>query len=170
MRLPPCVKVLLPSLVLDEVTNSVTMTVDEFRSLINFALEAVTVDEDWYIARYPDIRDAVASRGSKTYASEHYRAHGFLEGRLPHDPVVDEAWYRKSYPDVDEAIRLGHETDAKSHFIDKGYYEGRKPVPDEAAAATAGSGAPAAAPAAPGGARPVGRVPLSRVAVRQWSS
>lgn len=68
-----------------------------------------------------DVRETVRAHSSKNYVTEHYRTHGFLEGWLPHDPIVDEDWYRKTYPYIDEAIRLGREIDGRSHFI--------KPVP-----------------------------------------
>jgi len=167
MSLPPSVRVLTPSLRLDETSNIVTLSFDDFKRLIEFALSSVTVDEDWYITRYSDVRETSESRGLKSYATEHYRTHGFLEGRLPHDPVVDETWYRQTYPDVDEAIRQGREISAKSHFLDQGYHEGRKPVPDEPPAEapvpqrTVRSGR---APAA----RPTGRTPLARVGARLW--
>ncbi len=40
---------------------------------------------------------------------------------------VDEDWYRKSYPDVAEAIDSGTYRNAKHHFVDYGYFEGRRP-------------------------------------------
>ena len=161
MPLPPSIRVLAPSLSLDHNSKTATLSLDDFRRLIALALDSVVVDEDWYIARYSDVREDVQASGSKSYAIEHYRTHGFLEGRLPHDPMVDEEWYRKSYPDIDEAIRLGRETDAKSHFIKQGYQEGRKPGPETAPAI----GAPSTA-ANRRAAHPVVRVPISRVAVR----
>jgi hypothetical protein len=161
MSLPPSVKALIPSLRLDEVSNITTLSTEDFKKLIAFALEHIHVDEDWYIARYSDVRDASQSRGSKNYAVEHYRTHGFLEGRLPQDPVVDEVWYRETYPDVDEAIRIGRETSAKSHFVDQGYHEGRKPVPDAATIAPLS--------ARPDSVRPGTRAPISRIPVRQLS-
>jgi hypothetical protein len=166
MSLPPSVRVLTPSFSLNETSNIVTLSIDDFKKLIGFALESIEVDEDWYIARYSDVREASQSRGSKSYATEHYRSHGFLEGRLPRDPVVDEEWYRKCYPDVDEAIRLGREVSAKSHFLDQGYHEGRKPVPDEPSAALSASRATRNGRAAT--ARVPTRAPLARVGARLW--
>jgi hypothetical protein len=133
MSLPPNAHTLMPSLRLDGEAGTVTLAIDEFRRLIEFAVRDVIVDEGWYIAQYPDIGEAVQVRGSNSYATEHYRAHGYLEGRLPHDPIIDEEWYKKNHPDVDEAIRLGHVADAKTHFITAGYFEGRKALPDEKA-------------------------------------
>src|SRR5271157_4530279 len=42
---------------------------------------------------------------------------------------VDEGWYSALYPDVAEAIAKGEMVDAKQHFIDNGYFEGRIPSP-----------------------------------------
>jgi hypothetical protein len=42
--------------------------------------------------------------------------------------AVDEAWYLKEYPDVADAIRKSAYTSAKHHFIEEGYFEGRKPA------------------------------------------
>jgi hypothetical protein len=42
---------------------------------------------------------------------------------------VDEAWYRATYPDVAEAIAFGEYRDAREHFIQHGYIEGRRPFP-----------------------------------------
>ena len=40
---------------------------------------------------------------------------------------VDEAWYLQEYEDIAQAIREGKLTSAKQHFIDDGYFEGRRP-------------------------------------------
>ncbi len=40
---------------------------------------------------------------------------------------IDETWYRTTYPDVDEAIRNGAYRSARQHFVDHGYFEGRRP-------------------------------------------
>jgi hypothetical protein len=40
---------------------------------------------------------------------------------------VDEVWYRRVYPDVDQAIRNGSYKSAKHHFVEDGYFEGRRP-------------------------------------------
>ena len=42
---------------------------------------------------------------------------------------VDEDWYGKQYPDVKEAIAKGVFRSAKHHFIQSGYFEGRRPAP-----------------------------------------
>jgi hypothetical protein len=40
---------------------------------------------------------------------------------------VDENWYFREYPDVAEAVRAGIFKSAKHHFVQNGYFEGRKP-------------------------------------------
>lgn len=40
---------------------------------------------------------------------------------------IDEQWYRTTYPDVAEAIKAGAYKSARQHFVDHGYFEGRRP-------------------------------------------
>jgi hypothetical protein len=40
---------------------------------------------------------------------------------------VDEEWYLQEYGDIAQAIQDGKLTSAKQHFIDDGYFEGRRP-------------------------------------------
>jgi hypothetical protein len=40
---------------------------------------------------------------------------------------VDEDWYQKQYPDVRDAIAKGVFRSGKHHFVESGYFEGRKP-------------------------------------------
>jgi hypothetical protein len=41
---------------------------------------------------------------------------------------VDEDWYERQYPDVRDAIADGIFRSAKHHFIESGYFEGRRPA------------------------------------------
>jgi hypothetical protein len=43
--------------------------------------------------------------------------------------VVAEEWYLEEYPDIAQAIREGKVESAKQHFIDDGFFEGRRPFP-----------------------------------------
>lgn len=43
----------------------------------------------------------------------------------------EEAWYRRTYPDVEEAIRAGAYRTGRQHFVEHGYFEGRRPFPME---------------------------------------
>jgi hypothetical protein len=44
---------------------------------------------------------------------------------------VDEAWYLGEYEDIARAIRDGKIASARQHFIEDGYFEGRRPFPME---------------------------------------
>ncbi len=41
---------------------------------------------------------------------------------------VDGDWYERQYPDVKDAIANGIFRSAKHHFIESGYFEGRRPA------------------------------------------
>ena len=40
---------------------------------------------------------------------------------------VDETWYLRTYEDIASAIKSGSVRSAKQHFVDDGYFEGRRP-------------------------------------------
>ena len=42
---------------------------------------------------------------------------------------VDEVWYLKENGDIAQAIANGTVASAKQHFVDDGYFEGRRPFP-----------------------------------------
>ncbi len=44
---------------------------------------------------------------------------------------VDTDWYYKEYPDVAAAVAEGKFKSARHHFIENGYFEGRKPFDAE---------------------------------------
>ena len=49
--------------------------------------------------------------------------------RILADAVVDEAWYLRANPDVERGIKNGILQSARQHFLDHGYFEGRRPFP-----------------------------------------
>lgn len=87
-----------------------------------------TVDADWYLAQYPDVRAAVQT-GRFRSAKDHYRKDGFKENRLPVRPQVDEEYYLQANPDVAEAVRAGKVKSGYDHYLAFGYAERRKPSP-----------------------------------------
>jgi hypothetical protein len=99
-----------------------------FWAVYDTAPADVTVDAEWYLSQYPDVRAGIQNGLFKS-ALDHYRAHGYFEKRLPLKPVVCEVWYLRRYPDVAQAIREGWESTAHNHFIKYGYLEGRIPCP-----------------------------------------
>lgn len=50
-----------------------------------------------------------------------------LVKKFLHAVPIDENWYRTTYPDVDEAIKAGAYRSARQHFVEHGYFEGRRP-------------------------------------------
>src|ERR1700690_1212144 len=89
-------------------------------------LAKIKFDEAWYLAKYPDVKDAI-KRGIVRSGREHYFHFGYYEHRLPTAILVNEKWYRESYPDVAEAIRGGVYKGAQAHFDLVGFGEGRLP-------------------------------------------
>jgi hypothetical protein len=56
-----------------------------------------------------------------------YEAFVNLVRRMLQGVEVDEAWYLNQYPDIADAIKKGLIVDARLHFINDGYFEGRLP-------------------------------------------
>lgn len=100
-----------------------------FVNLIGDMVRRVVVDEDWYMRRYPDVREAIAS-GTYTDATGHYIRHGYFENRLPYAIQVDEPWYLNTYEDIGEAVRTGVFDTGQGHFEEVGFREGRLPYPN----------------------------------------
>jgi hypothetical protein len=83
-------------------------------------------DEQWYLATYPDIQDAIA-KGKFPSGWVHFRTVGYFEGRLGARPSVDSEWYMSAYPDIAQAILAGKVTNVLDHYVQFGYAEGRLP-------------------------------------------
>jgi hypothetical protein len=107
-------------------TLTATAPFDEIRRMIRTLLLGMEFDESWYLARNPDIADAVQA-GTFKSGKEHFLSDGYFEGRQPCPIVVDAAWYLAQYPEVAEAIEAGRMTSAQQHFDEHGYREGRLP-------------------------------------------
>ena len=100
-----------------------------FFDLMEKILSEIQVDEDWYLAKHPDIRDAI-KRGTVQSGQNHYVRFGFYEHRLPYAIEVSEKWYIDAYSDVKEAIQRGIYKSGQSHFELAGFREGRMPHPN----------------------------------------
>jgi hypothetical protein len=92
-----------------------------FLGIIRDLLRGVSVDEDWYLGRYPDVVESGMS------AQQHFAEHGYFEGRQPSALSINEEWYLATYSDVAEQIAAGDMPDAITHFRVHGYAEGRLP-------------------------------------------
>jgi hypothetical protein len=71
---------------------------------------------------------AIADNGELTVTCT-YEGFVNLVRRMLQGVAVDEAWYLTRYPDIADAIRQGLVSDARMHFINDGYFEGRVPFP-----------------------------------------
>jgi hypothetical protein len=94
------------------------------------ALNIGLVHEQWYLAQYPDVAEAVRA-GKFRSGEHHYVAWGIMEGRLPRKPAVDEAWYLATYPDVASAVGCGRYASGRDHYVQDGWREGRRPRREE---------------------------------------
>jgi hypothetical protein len=97
-----------------------------FFNYMKAVVHRIYVDEEWYLARYPDVKDAIDKRRALS-AKEHYSRFGYYEHRLPHPISVDTSWYLETYPDVHDSIRRQTFVSATNHFEMVGYKEGRLP-------------------------------------------
>lgn len=88
-------------------------------------------DESWYLARNPDIAEAVAN-GVFASAYEHWLQSGRSEGRIAppgytEDNSFDASWYLSSYHMVERDIAAGIAADALTHYTKIGKYRGYLP-------------------------------------------
>lgn len=105
----------------------VNSSYDEFVEVIKMLLRGVDFDERWYLAKYPDVAEAVTA-GTFKSGRRHFIEVGYFEGRRPREFEVDEKWYLQAYPDVAEVIGKGKIRSARQHFNEHGYDEGRLPA------------------------------------------
>ena len=110
---------------LESIDGSLKVSADyqTFTTIIRDLLRGVTVDEEWYLLRYPDVIESGMS------PRQHFAEHGYFEGRLPSPLAIDEGWYLEHYADVAEQIASGEMPNALTHFKEHGYIEGRLPSP-----------------------------------------
>jgi hypothetical protein len=101
----------------------------DFLKVLRLIAATVPVDQQWYLERYADLREALQA-GAIASGTDHFVDSGYMEGRLPADIGVDERWYLQQYPDVADDIANGVVASARDHFINNGYKEGRLPHAD----------------------------------------
>ena len=105
---------------------TVTCTYENFVQMLRRLLQGVVVDEKWYLARYPDIADAI-QQGLVPSAQLHFVNDGYFEGRQPFEIKVDERYYLTQNAGVADYVRRGLLTSGQQHFDENGYQEGRLP-------------------------------------------
>jgi hypothetical protein len=86
-----------------------------------------------YLVPFSKLKDSfrVVSVGGQLKVDMNYDELVEMIKKLLQAVPVDDAWYRASYPDVAEAIDAGAYRNAKHHFVDYGYFEGRRPFEPE---------------------------------------
>lgn len=82
-------------------------------------------DEHWYLARNPDVAEAVQSGAIS--AEQHFEQFGVHEGRSP-SPLFDASYYLLKNPDVAYAVQFGLTT-PYAHFEQFGHLEEREASP-----------------------------------------
>jgi hypothetical protein len=87
-------------------------------------------DEAFYLARYPDVREAVR-RDAYHSAYEHYAFEGHAEGREPF--ALDRAWYCRAYPLAAIEVGQGDFAGLHHHYVAVGRARGYAPLPPGAA-------------------------------------
>src|ERR1700722_5909745 len=95
-------------------------------TLLAKRLASVKFDEEWYLGKYPDVKDGV-KRGLVQTGREHYVLFGYYEHRMPYRILVSEKWYLEAYPDVADAMKTGVYKSGQAHFDLAGFREGRLP-------------------------------------------
>ena len=89
----------------------------------------IPFDEDWYLARYPDVAAAVAS-GTLPSGLAHYVTLGKNEGRHPHpaaSPHFDARWYAGSYPLAVAEAGSSEPAALEQHYARFGRFRGYLP-------------------------------------------
>jgi hypothetical protein len=107
----------------------VAVSFEALKKILLPLISKIEVDEDYYLERYEDIRDAIKN-GQISSAKEHYVSYGYFENRVPRFFQVDEHWYLSRFKDVREAIDEGKWASGQDHFNTSGYAEGRYPSPN----------------------------------------
>ena len=117
-------KLMLPS----QKTNYIAVEMHYLSQALRDQVGQIFVDEEWYVAKYPDILAAI-NEGKIETVSEHYVLYGYYEHRMPYSIVVDEKWYLTEYEDIAKAVQSRTFSSGQSHFDQLGYREGRIPYP-----------------------------------------
>ena len=83
-------------------------------------------DEEFYLGRYPEVRESLA-RGFMPTGRSHFEHHGYEEGReaFPLDPI----WYTTQYPLAALEAGQGDYKDLHHHYLSIGRHRGYVPFP-----------------------------------------
>jgi hypothetical protein len=128
MRYVPPFELLRSYVTLEIIDGELTVSCsyEKLVQLVRSLIAGIEVDEEWYLARYRDIAQAIAS-GSVESAKAHFVSDGYFEGRQPFDIQVDERYYLENNPGVADYVRRSLLESGQQHFNENGYTEGRLP-------------------------------------------
>jgi len=118
-------KLLIPS----QKTSYVAIDRAFFTQLFLSTARDIYVDEDWYLAHSPDVKEAI-DHVEFASATDHFVRVGYFEHRMPYEIEVDENWYLDNYGDVAAAVEKSVFASGRAHFYLSGYREGRFPHPN----------------------------------------
>ena len=116
-------------IILSESSDYVAVDKYFFNDCLRPLIDEVQLDEQWYLQKYPDVRQAIAKKIVKD-AKEHFTRFGYFEHRLPYHIKVQEDWYLEQYPDIRKAIEQKELKSGQEHFETVGFREGRIPHPN----------------------------------------
>ena len=108
------------------IKSKVAVPAQLLKELLAIAASTLPFDLDFYLAQYPDIRQA-HDAGQIADPRTHFIEQGYLEGRFGSKPDVDEEYYKSTYPDVKAAIASGDVESALDHYLRAGAFEARFP-------------------------------------------
>ena len=119
---------LLNQKILIQANSSDYFGVDQYflKECLRPLIDRIALDQQWYLKRYPDVKQAILKSAVKS-VREHYARFGFFEHRLPYHIQVEEDWYLGQYPDVEQAIGRREFQSGQEHFERNGFGEGRIP-------------------------------------------
>jgi hypothetical protein len=106
--------------------SKVAVPVQLLRELLAIAASTLPFDREFYLATYPDVREA-CNAGRISDPRTHFVEEGFIEGRFGSKPNIDEDYYKATYPDVKAAIVAGDVVSALDHYMRAGAFEARLP-------------------------------------------
>jgi hypothetical protein len=83
----------------------------------------------YYVPPFKVVRDrlTIMKANDKKKISIHYDDFIEVVKLLLRGVAIDEKWYLSKYPDVATAVAAGVFKSGRQHFIEAGYFEGRRP-------------------------------------------
>jgi hypothetical protein len=108
------------------IKSKVAVPTQLLKELLTIVASTLPFDLDFYLATYPDIREAFGT-GRIANPRTHFIEEGYIEGRFGSKPNIDEEFYKNTYPDVKAAIATGVVESAFDHYMRAGAFEARFP-------------------------------------------